>query len=434
MIRDREEVSCPSEHDVAPVVGTEGARPDECSAAAWPPTGRSGSTQAISRASLATSFHHGFFESEIRLAMTKLRRVLPIAALSAVLVLPTPPGAVASTLSQTPAGKLSVVAGDGKSGPPTPGAATKSALSGPYGVALDAHGDLFIADTGNDVVEEVTLAGRLSVVAGDAKSGPPTPGVATKSALSGPYGVALDAHGDLFIADTGNNVVEEVTPAGRLSVVAGDGKSGPPTPGVATKSALHEPYGSALDAHGDLFIADYGNKVVEKVTPAGKLSVVAGDGNVTMPTPGPATRSAINGPTDVALGPHGDLFIADNDNAVVEKVTPAGKLSVVAGDGKPIPPTPGPATKSAISAPRDVAVDAHGDLFISDDDDSLVLEVTPAGWLSIAAGNGAGNYGTPTPGPATRSALAGPQGVAVDAQGDLFIADQGNNVVEKVTF
>ena len=106
-------------------------------------------------------------------------------------------------------------------------------------MALDAHGDLFIADSLNNVVEEVTPAGRLSVVAGKAgKKGSPTPGPATRSALDDPYGVALDAHGDLFIADADNNVVEEVTPAGRLSVVAGDGQEGPPTPGPATRSEL----------------------------------------------------------------------------------------------------------------------------------------------------------------------------------------------------
>jgi hypothetical protein len=131
---------------------------------------------------------------------------------------------------------------------------------------LDAHGDLFIADSGNNVVEEVTAAGRLSVVAGDGEEGTPTPGPATSSELDAPAGVAVDAQGSLLIADSGNYVVEEVTAAGRLSVVAGDGNQGPPTPGLATKSELGEPDGVAVDAHGDVFIADSGNNDVEKVT------------------------------------------------------------------------------------------------------------------------------------------------------------------------
>jgi len=156
-----------------------------------------------------------------------------------------------------PAGQISVVAGIlGKLGLPTPGPATRSRLGDPEAVAVDPQDNLFIADEaadyGNDVIEEVTPAGRLSVVAGIVgKSGPPTPGPATSSRLGEPSGLAVDSQGDLYIADSGNSaggiaegslgndVIEEVTPAGRLSVVAGIvGKSGPPTPGPATSSRL----------------------------------------------------------------------------------------------------------------------------------------------------------------------------------------------------
>jgi streptogramin lyase len=303
-------------------------------------------------------------------------------------------------------------------------------------VALDVHGDLFIADHANNMVEEVTPAGKLSVVAGTGKPGPPTPGPAIKSALNAPSGVALDAHGDLFIADSNNNVVEEVTPAGKLSVVVGNGHVGPPTPGSATKSALDDPSGVALDARRDLFVADYNNNVVVKVTPAGKLTVVVGTGHGGPPTPGPATKSDLNNPSGVALDSRGDLFIADSNNNVVEEVTPAGKLSVVAGNGTLGPPAPGPATKSGLQGPSGVALDAHGDLFIADWANNVVEEVTPSGKLSIAVGNG--DEGPPTPGAATSSPLGGanggPTGVAVGANGTLFVSDQGNNVIEKVTY
>ena len=183
------------------------------------------------------------------------------------------------------------------------GPATKSDLSWPSEVAVGARGNLFVADTFYNVVEEVTPAGRLSVVAGDGKRGLPTPGPATRSALQRPTGVAVDADADLFIADVENGVVEEVTPAGRLSVVAGDGNIGPPTPGPATNSGMGEPWGVAVGARGDLFIADSFNNVVDEVTPAGRLSVVAGvPEKAGAPTPGPATKSDLNGPSGVAVG------------------------------------------------------------------------------------------------------------------------------------
>ena len=348
---------------------------------------------------------------------------------------PHPAVGVASTPSLTPVGKLTVFAGTGSFGLPKPGAATKSALAGPTGVALDVRGDLFIADHANNMVEEVTPAGSLSVVAGTGKAGLATPGPAIKSPLNAPSGVALDAHGDLFIADSNNNLVEEVTPNGRLSIVAGSGHVGPPSPGVATKSALDDPSGVALDARGDLFVADYNNNVVVKVTPGGKLTIVAGTGHGARRCR-PATKSDLNNPAGVALNSQDDLFIADSNNNVVEEVTPAGKLSIVAGNGTLGPPVPGPAAKSGLQGPSGVALDAHGDLFIADWANNVVEEVTPAGKLSIVVGNG--DEGPPTPGPATSSPLGGanggPTGVAVGARGTLFVSDQGNNVIEKVTY
>ncbi|MGO9407354.1 MAG: hypothetical protein ACLP41_08710 [Acidimicrobiales bacterium] len=319
-----------------------------------------------------------------------LRRILPIAGagvMLAAMVAVMPAGATgastrgtftATPFSHAPAGRLSIVAGDGSQGPPTPGPATKSALDGPAGVALSAQGNMFIADRNNNVVEEVTRAGRLSIVAGDGSQGPPTPGPATKSALDAPQGVVLGRDGDLFIGDANNNLVEEVTRVGRLSVFAGVvGKSGPPTPGPATKSTLNDLSEVALNARGDLFIGDQNNNVVEEVTPAGMLSVFAGDGAEGPPTPGPATKSALNDPCCLAVDVHGDLFIADFGNNLVEEVTPAGMLSVVAGVvGKSGPPTPGPATKSALNSPGGVAVDAHGDLFIADYGNNIVEKVT----------------------------------------------------------
>ncbi len=338
----------------------------------------------------------------------------------------------------TPAGRLSVVAGGGETGPQVSGPATSSELEDPSGVAVDARGDLFIADTGNDVVEKVTPTGRLSVVAGGGEIWPLMPGPATSTELHGPSGVAVNAHGDLFIADTGNDVVEKVTPAGRLSVVAGNGQAGPPTPGPATSSSLDGPEGVAVDAYGDLFIADTLNDVVEEITPTGRLSVVTGEAvNYDLPTPGPATSSELYNPAGVAVDARGDLFIADTHNNVVEEVSPAGRLSVVAGVatgvvGEAGPPTPGPATSSRLGFEQGVAADARGQLFIADTSNDVVEDVTPAGRLSVVAGEG-DQAGPPTPGQATNSELNEPYGVAVDARGDLFIADTGNDVVEKVT-
>jgi sugar lactone lactonase YvrE len=312
-------------------------------------------------------------------------------------------------------------------------------LQAPQSVAAGSGGAFYISDFENDVIERVSAAGQATIVAGTGNFGTPTPGAATSSDLDYPVGVAVSTGGDLYIADFGNSVVERVTPSGTLSVVAGiPGRSGSPTPGVATRSMLTGPVGVAVDQHGNVYIADQGvqfgtGDVVEKVTAQGRLSIVAGEVSASgVPTPGPATRSMLDYPQDVAVDRSGNLYIADGNN-VIEKVNSAGTLSIYAGvlGGGTGLPTPGPATQSRFNSPDGVATDAAGDVFVADRGNDEIEEITTAGRLSIVAGTGA--PGVPTAGPALRSMLDQPTGVSVDASGDVYVADTANNLVDEVS-
>ena len=311
-----------------------------------------------------------------------------------------------------------------------PGPAASSALNTPNGIAFDSSGNVYIVDSNNNVVEKVTPSGNLSIFAGTGVAGAPTPGPATVSALNGPGAIAIDRSDNAYISDSSNNVVEKVTPSGTLSIFAGRGTAGAPTPGPARSSALNSLNQVAVDLSGDVYIADSGNSVVEKVTPSGTLSIVAGTGRAGRPTPGPARSSALNYPGGVAVDSSGSTYIADFGNNVVEKVTPSGTLSIFAGTGTVGAPTSGPATSSALGGPAFVAIDSAGTAYIADFGANVVEKVTPSGTLSILAGKG--TPGIPTPGPATSSALDGPVGVAVDPWGNVYIGDSKNNLVEKV--
>ncbi len=339
------------------------------------------------------------------------------------------PPAAASTAPTT----LSIVAGTGAGLAPVPGPATSSPLHGPNDVAVDSAGDLYIADANNNTVEKVTPSGTLSIVAGTGTAGLPTPGPAASSELDAPSAVAVDASGDLYIADTLNDCVEKVTPSGTLSVFAGVcGSQGNSSSGVqATSVHMYYPQGVAVDAStGDVYIADTGNNVIDEVAPSGISTVVAGiNQKGGAPTPGPATSSEM-APFGLALDASGNLFIADLNHHEVLEVTTAGVLSIVAGSGTSGQPVAGPATSSPLGGPNGVAFDGNGDLFIADAIDNVVEEVTPSGLLSVVAGTG--TVGSPTPGPATASDLSGPAGVAVGPSGALYVADYGNNVVERI--
>ena len=344
----------------------------------------------------------------------------------------------AATIAPSPY-MISPFAGTGTSGPPTLGPAADSDLNTPYGAAVDAQGDVYIADLGNGRVEKVTPAGALSVIAGGGSPGPITPGPATSTALPAPTGVAVGDDGTVYVADYPASLVYKIDPTGMLSIVAGTvGASGPPTPGPATSSTLSGPYAVAVDTTGDVYIADTGNNVVEKVTPSGVLSIVAGTGTMpgpgpggtTPPTEGPAVNSDLDHPEGVAIDSSGNLYIGDAYNNVIEKVTPSGMLSVFAGSGTGGAPTAGPATRSDLDNPAGLAVDGAGDLYVADVGNNDIEQITPSGTLSVIAGdNGPG--GAPTyGGSATDTDLDGPAAVASTPAGRLYVADAVNDTVD----
>jgi len=338
----------------------------------------------------------------------------------------------------SPSGHLKPVAGSGKSGYSGDGGpATQALLNSPSGVAVDAAGNLYIADSRNNRIRKVTPAGIISTVAGNNQqgySGDGGPG--TQASLNYPTGVAVDAAGNLYIADRDNHRIRKVTPAGIISTAAGNGHGDYSGDGVpATQASLYHPWGVAVDTAGNLYIADRDNHRIRKVTPVGIISTVtgnvksgySGDG-------GPATQASLYHPWGVAVDTAGNLYIADTGNDRVRKVTPAGIISTVAGDGSwRYSGDGGLATQASLYGPVGVAVDAAGNLYIADRDNHRIRKVTPAGIISTVAGSGEGGY-SGDGGPATRASLKGPSGVAVDAAGNLYISDSDNNIIRKVLF
>jgi sugar lactone lactonase YvrE len=333
-------------------------------------------------------------------------------------------------------GVISTVAGNGTWGYSRDGGpATSAQLYYPYGVAVDTAGNLFIADYFNKRVRKVTPGGVISTVAGNGTWGFSGDGGPANSAqLSGPYGVAVDTPANMFIADSNNNRIRKVTPGGVISTVAGNGTSGFSGDGGPANSAqLSSPYGIAVDAAGNLFIADYGNQRIRKVTPGGIISTVAGNGTSGFSGDGgPANSAQLYNPSGVAVDTAGNLFIADQGNNCVRKVTPGGVISTVAGNGAwGFSGDGGPANSAQLYGPAGVAVDTAGNLFIADSGNQRIRKVTLGGVISTVAGNGTEGF-SGDGGTATSAQLHNPSGVTVDTAGNLFIGDTGNQRVRKV--
>ncbi len=299
------------------------------------------------------------------------------------------------------------------------GPATSALLFNPGGIAVDAAGDLFIADTRNNRIRKVTPDGIISTVAGSGQSGfSGDGGPAVLAALNQPEAVVVDAMGNLFIADWGNERIRKVTAAGVIYTIAGSGRPGfSGDGGPATQAEIWGVHGLALDSVGDLFIADTANSRIREVTPDGLIKTVAGNGTHGFTGDGgPATSASLDYPPGVATDAAGNLFIADS-NFHIRKVGPNGVISSIA---------------TGINSPTAVTVDASGNLFFSAQ--TAVWKISPAGLTSLVAGNGRmGAPGFGDGGPATSAHLNAPWGLAVDATGDLFIDERGNSRIRKVT-
>lgn len=343
---------------------------------------------------------------------------------------------------------IDTVAGNGTAGfSGDGGPATSAQLDAPTSLALDASGGLFIADDCNNRIRRLDLAtDTITTVAGGV-SGCGTGGFggdggpATSALLNAPAGVALDGHGSLFIAEQCNQRIRQVDlTTNTITTVAGSGSTGCGAGGFggdggpATSAQLFLPTDVVADGNGILFIADRGNHRIRKVDlAAGTITTVAGTG-----TPGfigdggPAISAQLSGPTGVALDAGGNLFITDKDNSRIRKVDLSGIITTVAGTGAAgFGGDGGPATNAQLNFPNRTVVDTNGTLFISDGSNSRIRRVDPSGTITTLAGTGTRGY-SGDGGPAASAQFNDPFGLAVDASGALFVADESNHRVRVV--
>jgi trimeric autotransporter adhesin len=344
------------------------------------------------------------------------------------------------------------------------GAATTAAFIEISGLALDGSGNLYISDSGYDVVRMVSPKGIITAVAGTGTYGySGDGGPAVKARLSAPSGLAIDGLGNIFIADSNNSCVRKVAVDGTITTFAGTGFSGfPGDNGPAVSAQLAYPQGIALDGSGNLLIADSDNYRIRKVSANGTISTIAGNGTYGLSGDGgPASSAELAGVGDIAVDGAGNILIDGSGNqntfafvgvavlnsvgpffftggggapgiSVLRKISAAGTISTVAGNGASgLYGVGGAATAARFGSVHGVAADGSGNVFVADSVDNSVLKISAAGIVTVVAGNG--TYGfTGDGGLATLAELADPAAVAVDGAGDLFIADAYNGRIRKV--
>jgi sugar lactone lactonase YvrE len=319
------------------------------------------------------------------------------------------------------------------------GQATSAGLSYPYDITFDVSRNIYIADSYNHRIRMVTKStGIITTVAGDGTAGyKGDGGPATSAGLYYPFGVAVDASGNIYIADTSNYRIRLVTRStGIITTVAGDGSFGyKGDGGPATSAGLYYSYGVTVDASGNIYIADTSNNRVRLVTRStGIITTVAGDGTAGYKGDGgQATSASLFNPWDIAVDASGNIYISDAGNHRVRLVTrSSGIITTVAGDGAvAYYGDGGQATLSGLYSIHGIAVDESGNIYLADY--RLIRLVTKStGVITTVAGNS--NFGySGDGGPATSASMGSPGGVCVDASGSIYFADTSNSRIRLVT-
>src|SRR5664279_2572581 len=341
-----------------------------------------------------------------------------------------------------PQGIITTFAGNGLTNPPgfwgDTGLATDASLHLPTGLAVDSSGKVYIAVSADNTVRVVTTDGVINIFAGagykgyygdyakDSISGiVSSTGVATVAGLTNPQDIAIGPSGSLLIADTGNATIRKVDSTGVITTISGNGNVGISGDDVATTLAMVAPFGVAVDSAGNVYVAEYGSNRIRKIDTSGKITTAVGDGNQGFAGDGGAPNKVeMSLPTSVVVDSSGNLYFADSLNNRIRKLA-GSTVSTIAGNGLfSRSGDGGAATSAQLNAPMGVAVSTAA-LYIADTANNTVRSVTN-GVISGFAGTGtAGSSGDGNP--ASGAQLSGPQGLAVDSAGSLYIADTQNN-------
>ncbi|WP_395750680.1 hypothetical protein [Prosthecobacter sp.] len=331
----------------------------------------------------------------------------------------------------TTTGVVTTPAGTAGSSGSADGTGAAARFSSPHGIAVDGSGNFWVADAGNQTIRKMTPAGVVTTLAGAPGHLGTADGTGTAAAFKVPSGAAVDGSGNVYVADTSNHTIRKITPAGVVTTLAGTAGNSGSTDATGSAARFKTPYGVAADSSGNVYVADSGNHTIRKVTPAGAVSTVAGTagsiGNIN------ATGSAarFNFPQGVAVDGSGNLYVADTNNQLVRKITSGGVVTTLAGSGFP-GYLDGTGTGAYFFSPSGIAVEGAGTVYVADNNNQVIRKVTPAGVVTTLAGTANTSEGTPD-GTGADARFRNPMGVATDGEGNVYVADSNNSTVRKIT-
>ena len=344
-------------------------------------------------------------------------------------------------LRTSPAGMVTTVAGTQGVGGATNGPGVAASFRSPFGVAVDARGTIYVADRDNQVIRTITPFGFVTTLAGSTLVAGEVDGPVATARFSGPWGIAVDAIGNVYVADTGSyeeisNTIRRISPAGVVTTLAGTAGVAGSMDGVGAAASFNGVSGLGIDASGSLYAADTENNTVRKITAAGVVTTIAGTPTSTTPVPcvgppnGVGAAAKFCYPLALAADGNGNVYVADTGSNTIRKITPAGVVSLLAGQLGVSGTQDGTVAAATFSSPSGIAVDAHGIVYVADTASHLIRRISPVGVVTTMAGadwenpSGFGFFRTPG---------STPTALAVDGAGTVYAIDNGVGTIRKVS-
>lgn len=298
----------------------------------------------------------------------------------------------------------------------------------PTALALDASGNIYVADYGNNLIREISTAGIVTTVAGSGIQGASNAKAANAS-FNGPTGLCLDANSNIYIADNNNNQIRMIS-AGNVTTIAGSDSIGAKD-GIGPNAYFFGPTGVVCDASGNLYVTDAGNNLIRKVVPStGQASIVAGNANPGAGN-GALLSASFNNPGGIAIDGSGNLYVADLLNNMIREVNlTSQQVTTIAGNNDTAADRNGPDSTALFYYPASVVTDASGNIYVAEYVTNVIRKISTNGTVSTFAGSGKAGLVDST---GTAAEFNGPSGLAIDKAGNIYVADTYNNAIRKIT-
>ncbi len=304
------------------------------------------------------------------------------------------------------------------------GTGTVASFSNLMGVTVDTGGNVYVADSHNNLIRKITRDGVVTTLAGSGAVGS-ADGKGAAASFFNPAGVAADKSGNIFVADTHNNLIRKISPDGVVTTIAGRRAGSADTSSVK----FDGPAGIAVDTTGNLYATDWANDMIRKISPAGIVTNIAGSGKPGS-MDGTGSAASFYLPWGIAVDAHNNVYVADSYNNMIRKINPNGIVTTLAGK-KAKGSADGKDTSASFLHPAGIALDKEGNLYVADVGNNKIRKVSPGGVVTTFAGSGERGSAN---GSSASASFYRPYGVVVDKDGTVYIADYENNLVRKISF